>query len=243
MPKIYQFETLQKDHDKFAGLRLLFETSGSMKEEEDNLAADGEMRLMGLLSELVHSLAPPILNNNFPNEYIRSKQLDNLTPTLNINYSNVEPARSERCNQSGRIGNYILMSNSTLGEGSFSTVQTALHLETNRKVAVKYFKNIELYSDKSCAKRAFREIMVLKQLRHPYICSLLEVVATNSGVHMILEYCASGDLFHLIETHGKLDEGLSSNYFKQIVSALSYCHAKGIVHRGMLNNYINITYF
>ena len=48
---------------------------------------------------------------------------------------------------------------------------------------------------------------------------------------MALEYCEFGDLYSLIEKEHGLSESFSRILFLQIVDAVSFCHASGIVHR------------
>ena len=46
-----------------------------------------------------------------------------------------------------------------------------------------------------------------------------------------MEYCKNGELFSYVSSRGKLTEAHSRNFFMQIVSAVSYCHQKNIIHR------------
>ena len=50
---------------------------------------------------------------------------------------------------------------------------------------------------------------------------------------MIMEYAGGGELLKFVEERGKLNEVDARKIFLQIVSAMSYCHTRGIVHRDL----------
>jgi MAP/microtubule affinity-regulating kinase len=50
---------------------------------------------------------------------------------------------------------------------------------------------------------------------------------------MIMECAPDGELLAFVEERGKLDEASARTIFKQIVTAISYCHSRGIVHRDL----------
>jgi serine/threonine protein kinase len=50
---------------------------------------------------------------------------------------------------------------------------------------------------------------------------------------MIMECAPDGELLTYVEERGKLDEVSARTIFKQIVTAISYCHSRGIVHRDL----------
>lgn len=58
---------------------------------------------------------------------------------------------------------------------------------------------------------------------------------------MILEYIEQGDLFHYINNHGRLSEEVALYFFRQIISAITYCHSFNICHRDLKPENILIT--
>lgn len=46
-----------------------------------------------------------------------------------------------------------------------------------------------------------------------------------------MEYISCGDLLSFVKKRSKLTESMAKFIFKQIIEALNYVHAKGIVHR------------
>ncbi|KAJ3122773.1 Protein kinase [Physocladia obscura] len=80
--------------------------------------------------------------------------------------------------------------------------------------------------------RVKREIQYMRQLRHPHITKLYEVITTPTDVIMVLEY-AGGELFNYIVERGRMTEDEARRFFQQLVSAVEYCHLNHIVHRDL----------
>ncbi|KAJ3107161.1 Protein kinase [Phlyctochytrium bullatum] len=80
--------------------------------------------------------------------------------------------------------------------------------------------------------RLKREIQYLKQLRHPHIIKLYEVITTPTDIILVIEY-AGGELFNYIVERGRMTEDDSRRFFQQIICAVEYCHEHKIVHRDL----------
>lgn len=79
--------------------------------------------------------------------------------------------------------------------------------------------------------KVFREISLLKKLHHKHITRLYQVMETQRNIYLVTEYASKGEIFdHLVAT-GRMEESQARAIFKQIVSAVDYCHNQGIVHR------------
>merc|ERR1712137_899957 len=48
---------------------------------------------------------------------------------------------------------------------------------------------------------------------------------------MLMEYCAGGDLCHMLRRTGRCSEGLGATVLHSLLSALAYIHSKEVVHR------------
>ena len=70
-------------------------------------------------------------------------------------------------------------------------------------------------------------------LDHPNIIRMFEVIETRRDISLVLEHAAGGELLDTIVTKGRLTENEARIYARQVVSALDYCHAMGIVHRDL----------
>uniref|UniRef100_J3L4A0 non-specific serine/threonine protein kinase n=2 Tax=Oryza brachyantha TaxID=4533 RepID=J3L4A0_ORYBR len=77
-----------------------------------------------------------------------------------------------------------------------------------------------------------REINVLRRVRHPNIVQLFEVMATKTKIYFVMEYVRGGELFSRV-SKGRLKEDTARRYFQQLVSAVDFCHARGVFHRDL----------
>ncbi|CAI5475029.1 unnamed protein product [Closterium sp. Yama58-4] len=68
---------------------------------------------------------------------------------------------------------------------------------------------------------------------HPAIVQLHEVFEDDAGIHLVMDLCDSGDLYDEVVRRGRLPEKESALLFRQIASALAFCHARGVMHRDM----------
>uniref|UniRef100_A0A3Q2IBF2 non-specific serine/threonine protein kinase n=1 Tax=Equus caballus TaxID=9796 RepID=A0A3Q2IBF2_HORSE len=119
----------------------------------------------------------------------------------------------------------------TLGEGSFGIVKLALHVPSGTEVAVKIIQKKE--QSAATAKRLLCETQGLARLRHPHILRLVEVMESEETVFIISEYVRGGNLLDHLMEHGPLTEEEARGWFRQLVSALQYCHRRGVIHRDL----------
>lgn len=92
--------------------------------------------------------------------------------------------------------------------------------------------------DKTCLDeenlaKTFREISILKLLRHPHITRLYEVMESKTMIYLVTEHAARGEIFDHLVANGRMKEEEAARVFAQIVSAVDYCHRKGVVHRDL----------
>jgi serine/threonine protein kinase len=71
----------------------------------------------------------------------------------------------------------------------------------------------------------------MAKLRHPNIVCLLGSECDNDKFNILMEYVSGKALDQLLETFGVLDLDAIRLYTRQLLSALSYLHAEGVVHR------------
>ncbi|NXX98835.1 NUAK2 kinase, partial [Centropus bengalensis] len=79
-----------------------------------------------------------------------------------------------------------------------------------------------------------REIEIMSSLNHPHIIAVHEAVFENSSkIVIVMEYASKGDLYDYISERQRLSEQEARHFFRQVVSAIYYCHKNGIVHRDL----------
>ncbi|KAL4946624.1 hypothetical protein BDV06DRAFT_53195 [Aspergillus oleicola] len=146
------------------------------------------------------------------------------------------------------IGSYTRMDH--IGKGSFATVYRGVHTGSRSFVAIKSVTLNKL--NKKLKDNLNLEIDILKGLVHPHIVALLDCIQTNSHIHLVMEYCALGDLSQFIKRRdslkdhnytkrmiakypnvpgGALNEVVVRHFLKQLASALRYLRHENLIHR------------
>lgn len=81
-----------------------------------------------------------------------------------------------------------------MGEGTFGKVKLGIHTQTQEKVAIKILEKSKI-TDVADVERVTREINILKQVRHPNIIQLYEIIETPKQLFLVMEYVSEGELF------------------------------------------------
>lgn len=118
-----------------------------------------------------------------------------------------------------------------LGYGAFAKVYHARNVSTGQSVAIKAVSKAKVMKEGFVA-HVKREISIMSRLRHAHIVRLHEVLATKGKVYFVMEYAKGGELFSKI-SKGRFSEDLSRRYFQQLITAVGYCHARGVFHRDL----------
>lgn len=118
-----------------------------------------------------------------------------------------------------------------LGCGASAKVYHARVIPTGHSVAVKAISKQGIVKG-GLTGNVMREISIMRRLRHPHIVRLHEVLATKTKVYTVMEYAKGGELFGKV-AKGRFSEDLSRKYFQQLISAVGYCHSRGVYHRDL----------
>ncbi|KFK32596.1 hypothetical protein AALP_AA6G264400 [Arabis alpina] len=118
-----------------------------------------------------------------------------------------------------------------LGTGNFAKVYHGTEISTGDDVAIKVIKKDHVSKRRGMMDQIEREISVMRLLRHPNVVELREVMATKRKIFFVMEYVDGGELFERLDRDGKLPEDLARKYFQQLISAVDFCHSRGVFHR------------
>ncbi|XP_033000634.1 serine/threonine-protein kinase MARK1 isoform X3 [Lacerta agilis] len=183
------------------------------------------------------------MSTRTPLPTVNERDTENHTSVDGYTEPHVQPTKSSsrqnipRCRNSitstnedhPHIGNYRLLK--TIGKGNFAKVKLARHVLTGREVAVKIIDKTQL--NPTSLQKLFREVRIMKILNHPNIVKLFEVIETEKTLYLVMEYASGGEVFDYLVAHGRMKEKEARAKFRQIVSAVQYCHQKCIVHRDL----------
>jgi len=140
-------------------------------------------------------------------------------------------SRSTSRRKDVQFGDYML--GQTLGEGEFGKVKLGWKKDGSMQVAIKLIRRETVATNPSRLPKIYREISILRDLAHPNIVRLHEMVETERHIGIILEYASGGELFDYILNHRYLKDQAARRLFAQLVSGVGYLHKKGIVHRDL----------
>ncbi|EGF83132.1 hypothetical protein BATDEDRAFT_21556 [Batrachochytrium dendrobatidis JAM81] len=173
-------------------------------------------------------------------------------PTLDtaITATSTNAASSTDSSSSMRIGDFSF--GSEVGRGSFATVYKAVHLPTSTTVAIKSVSRAKL--NRKLAENLETEIRILQGIHHPNIVQLLDILKTDTDIHLVMEYCSLGDLSIFIKKKGMvgslsgssrvstahfngpwggLHETVIRHFLAQLVASLEFMRSKSLIHRDL----------
>ncbi|XP_072701028.1 NUAK family SNF1-like kinase 2 [Ciconia boyciana] len=119
----------------------------------------------------------------------------------------------------------------TLGKGTYGKVKKARE-RSGKLVAIKSIRKDKIKDEQDLV-HIRREIEIMSSLNHPHIIAVHEVFENSSKIVIVMEYASKGDLYDYISERQRLTEQEARHFFRQVVSAVYYCHKNGIVHRDL----------
>jgi len=183
---------------------------------------------------------------NAINEELNAKMSGQTTTSMNGASSTPGSARESNGSNGSAHKNLGSMANSsaaqvqycgpyklekTLGKGQTGLVKTGTHCITGRKVAVKIVNKEKL--NESVLQKVEREIAIMKLIEHPHVLHLYDVYENKKYLYLLLEHVSGGELFDYLVRKGRLMAKEARKFFRQIISALDFCHAHNICHRDL----------
>jgi serine/threonine protein kinase len=118
-----------------------------------------------------------------------------------------------------------------LGRGSFAKVYQARNVASSEEVAIKVMDKDHLAKSGAAQQQIMSEIQVMRRARHPNVVRLHEVMANKKRVFVVMELVRGGSLLDYLANGKGVGEAAARRVFQQLVSALEYCHSRGVYHR------------
>jgi serine/threonine protein kinase len=128
-----------------------------------------------------------------------------------------------------KLGDYYTMTNEVLGQGYFAVVKVGIDKTTGERVAIKVV-NKELVEREETLNN---EIDILSKVDHENIVRMHAIFDTEEHLFIVMELMEGGELYEEIIQRSVFSEKDSAVIVKQLLEALTYLHAQGIVHRDL----------
>jgi eukaryotic-like serine/threonine-protein kinase len=139
---------------------------------------------------------------------------------------------------SGLVSHYRVVS--TLGAGGMGVVHKAIDTRLNRPVAIKAIPE-GLGLDTAAVLRLRAEAQSAASLDHPYICKIYELLDTDAGTLIVMEFVEGETLASMLLREGPLPVPTVMRYAAEIAEGLAAAHATGLIHRDVKPSNVMIT--
>lgn len=119
-----------------------------------------------------------------------------------------------------------------LGQGTYGKVQLAVNKETGQQVAIKTIKKCKIESEQDLI-RIRREIQIMSSIQHPHIIHIFEVFENKDKIVLVMQYASGGELYEYVSSRKVLNDMDARRLFRQISTAIYYCHKNKVCHRDL----------
>ena len=126
---------------------------------------------------------------------------------------------------------YERIEKNACGKGTYGVVYKGVDKTTGLFVALKKIKLNP--DDEGIPSTTLREISVLRQLRHPNIVELSDVVQNDGRLYLVFEFVDRDLKKYLDSVDSNLPPNIIQSFTHQMSEALDYIHKRGIIHRDM----------
>jgi len=128
-----------------------------------------------------------------------------------------------------KLADHYTMTNEVLGQGYFAIVKVGIDKKTGERVAIKVV-NKELVEREETLNN---EIEILSKVDHPNIVRMHSIFDTPEHLFIVMDLMEGGELYEEIIQRSVFSEKEAAIIVKQLLDALVYLHAQGIVHRDL----------
>ncbi|KAH8232142.1 hypothetical protein KR032_000479 [Drosophila birchii] len=119
-----------------------------------------------------------------------------------------------------------------LGQGTYGKVQLGINKETGQEVAIKTIKKCKIEAEADLV-RIRREVQIMSSVHHPNIIHIYEVFENREKMVLVMEFAAGGELYDYLSERKVLSEEEARRIFRQVATAVYYCHKHKICHRDL----------
>ena len=119
-----------------------------------------------------------------------------------------------------------------LGKGGMGEVYRAEDIRLGQPVALKFLP-IALAAQRDRLDRLVDEVRIGRQISHPNVCRLYDIVEAEGLHFVVMEYVDGEDLASLLRRIGRLPPDKALDLARGICAGLAAAHDKGVIHRDL----------
>lgn len=117
------------------------------------------------------------------------------------------------------------------GKGAFGVVRLATDLHSGEQRACKTIMKARLITANE-TEAVRKEVQILHLLTpHKNLAGLVGLYEDRQYVHIVMEYCAGGELFDRIVSRGMLTEAQAARFCREMAEMVAHCHSCYVMHR------------
>jgi len=119
-----------------------------------------------------------------------------------------------------------------LGRGGMGEIYRAEDTKLGQAVALKFLRG-EVAGDPALLERLLAEVRIGREVSHPNVCRLYDVVEFEGRHFIAMEYVDGEDLASLLKRIGRLPPDKATELARELCAGLAAVHDKGVVHRDL----------
>jgi len=123
---------------------------------------------------------------------------------------------------------------SMLGQGGMGAVYRAWDMRLDVVMALKEMvpqPGLDSQTLEALRNQFQQEAVVLARLHHPHLVRVTDFFEEGGNAYLVMDFVEGEGLDHRIEQEGALPEAQVIEWAEQLLGALAYCHAQGVIHR------------